>query len=399
MLKSILMNNLYALSLYSRQIAGTIVLFVIARYLSIYDYGLFSSYKALALFWLLFANLGYNEYILVSSQNVIREVRLKIAFFILNAILVFFIIAGISTLIPLESNLLFILVLLRTFFDGVFFSIALPYFQSSKKFNIISYVNIFYSIVMIIIAIISYIFNLSLVNFLLLNICLGVFNFVQVSFYAKINYFLALRHIKELIKKLDKSIFAYIGVLICSYLYAQIPSLYSSTFIPKEDAALYFAAFTIASVISLLIAAQVQKIVPEMIKSSIENIESIIKKELTFIITINSIIFVFFIFTGKLILQLLYGQIYYQNAYFILLILTFSNISIAIAGIYGAYITASGNQRVKIKMQFEAIIISILTLSIFHKFGIYAATLAYLLSATHIGVRYVLKTKQLLKCK
>ena len=399
MLKILLKNNLYALSLYSGQIAGTIVIFVIARYLSVYDYGLFSSYKALALFWLLFANLGYNEYILVSSQNVVREVRLKIAFFILNAILVLSIIAGISTLMPLESNLLFILVLLRTFFDGVFFSIALPYFQASKKFNIISYVNIFYSITMVIIAIISYVFNLSLVNFLLLNICLGIFNFIQVSFYAKINYFIALRHIKELIKRLDKSIFAYIGVLICSYLYAQIPSLYSSTFIPKEDAALYFAAFTIASVISLLITAQVQKIVPEMIKSSIENIENIIKKELAFIITINCIIFMFFIFTGKLILKLLYGQIYYQNAYFILLILTFSNISIAIAGIYGAYITASGNQKVKIKMQFEAIIISILTLSVFHKLGIYAATLAYLLSASHIGVRYVLKTKQLLKYK
>ena len=48
-------------------------------------------------------------------------------------------------------------------------------------------------------------------------------------------------------------------------------------------------------------------------------------------------------------------------------------------------------------MQIEAIIISILTLVIFHQYGIYAAAMAYFLSATHIAIRYVIKTKKMLK--
>ncbi len=397
MIKKILIEQLYPLSLYSRQIAGTFVLLFIARYLSVYDYGLFSSYKTIASFWLLFANIGYNEYILVSSQNIVKEVQLKIGLFIINAIFITLLIAAGSLLSYVESHLIFLLVLLRTFFDSTFFSIVLPYFQSANKFTIISYINIFYSIATIIIAIMSYIMNLSLITFLLLSIILGLFNFIQVSLYAKINYFLTIKHIKRLISKLDKSIFAYIGVVLCSYLYMQIPSLYSSSFIKKEEAAIYFAAFTISTIISLLINAQVQKMVPEMINNSIEKIKIIMKNNMKFIMSINAIVFLFLLLFGKIILKLLYEKDYYINAYPLLLILTISNISIAIAAIYGTYITASGNQHIKIRMQIEAIIISILTLSLFHKYGIYAAAMAYFLSATHIAIRYVIKTKKMLK--
>ena len=84
--KNILNSQLYAISLYARQIAGTFILFVIAHYLSVYDYGLFSSYKNIAMFALLFANLGYSDYILVSSKANVKEVKLKISLFLFNAI-------------------------------------------------------------------------------------------------------------------------------------------------------------------------------------------------------------------------------------------------------------------------------------------------------------------------
>ena len=252
---------------------------------------------------------------------------------------------------------------------------------------------------MILITLVSYKFNFSLTEFLTLNIGLGIFNFIQVSYYAKINYLLAFKYIKRLLNMLDKSIFAYIGVVLCSYLYMQIPSLYSSVFIKKEEAALYFSAFTIASIISLLIIAQVQKMVPEMIKASVDKIKLIIKSNMKFIICINLAIFIFFVFFGKFILKLLYNKEYYTNAYILLLILTLSNISIAIASIYGAYITASGNQHIKIKMQIEAILISIIILILLNKYGIYAAALSYFLSGIHIGIRYTIKAKQLIKNK
>ena len=394
---NILKEQLYPISLYSRQIAGTIVLLFVTRLLSVHDYGLMRSYVAIVSFWLMFANLGFNEYILVSSKNVVREVQLKIGLFIINAILIATLIGIGGLLSPLESKLIFILVLLRTFLDGTFFGIMFPYYQASRRFNLISWINIFYSVMTIIIALISYLLHFSLAKFLFLGIILGLFNFIQCTFYAKINYCLVIRHLKDIFAKIDLSIFAYSGVTLCYYLYNKLPSVYSSLFVTKEDAALFFSAHAIASIIALLIAAQVSKIVPEMINATIDKVKKIINYNLKFILTINTVIFVFFIFFGKILLNLLYGKTYYMQAYPMLLILTFSNISIAIAAIYGAYITASGNQKMKIRMQIEAIFITIISLALFNKYGIYAATLAYFLSATHIGIRYVFVTRNLLK--
>lgn len=395
-IKEILCNNLYALSLYARQIAGTLVLFIIARYLSVYDYGLFSSYKNIAGFWFMFANLGFADYILVSSKANVKEVKLKISLFSLNAILIAILMAFISTFFNLDSHILFYLVVIRTFLDGVFFSLILPYFQATKTFNIIAKINIIYAIFISLIAVISYIFKLSLCKFLLLNVILGLVNFIQCSYYAKINYLLVFKYIQRFYKMIDRSIWAYIGVTIAYFLYAQVPSLYVSTFLSKEQAALYFAAFTIASVIGLLIAAQVQKMMPELIKSSIEEVKTILNKNLKLLLFVTAGLFIFMLIFGKYLLLLLYGQEYYMNAYPVLLILMFGNICVAEAGVYGAYITASGNQKRKIPMQLEATALTIIGLLVLHKLGLYGAALSFLFAAIYISYRYTTFTFKLL---
>lgn len=395
-IRKILCNNLYALSLYARQIAGTIVLFIIARYLSVYDYGLFSSYKNIAAFWFMFANLGFADYILVSSKANVKEVKLKISLFSLNAILIAILMAFISTFFNLDSHILFYLVVIRTFLDGVFFSLILPYFQATKTFNIIAKINIIYAIFISLIAVISYIFKLSLCKFLLLNVILGLVNFIQCSYYAKINYLLVFKYIQRFYKMIDRSIWAYIGVTIAYFLYAQVPSLYVSTFLSKEQAALYFAAFTIASVIGLLIAAQVQKMMPELIKSSIEEVKTILNKNLKLLLFVTAGLFIFMLIFGKYLLLLLYGQEYYMNAYPVLLILMFGNICVAEAGVYGAYITASGNQKRKIPMQLEATALTIIGLLVLHKLGLYGAALSFLFAAIYISYKYTIFTFSLL---
>ena len=397
MIKNKVTYNLYPISLYARQIAGSLILFIIARYLSVYDFGLFSSYKNVAIFCFMFANLDYHNYILVSSKANVKEVQLKISLFLLNAISIGIMIALVSTFFHLDSHILFILVVIRTFFDGTFFSLILPYFQATKTFNTIAKINIIYAVCISTIAIISYIFKLSLYKFLLLNICLGLINFIQCSYFAKINYLLVFNHIKRFCKMLDKSIWAYIGVSIASFLYSQLSSLYVSTFLAKEQAALYFSAFTIASVVGILIAAQVQKMMPDLINNSIENIKLILKKNLKIMLFITGGLFLFMLLFGKLILLLLYGQSYYGNAYPILLILMFGNICVAEAAVYGAYITASGNQKRKIPMQLEATSLTVLGLIILHKFGIYGAAISFLFAAIYISYRYTTFTIKLIK--
>ena len=392
----ILSKFLYPISLYGRQVAGTIVLLVIARYLSVYYYGVFSSYKAICGFILTIACLGYNEYILVSSQKNIENVSQKITLFLSNAFIILLVASLISIFLPLELHLIFILVLIRTFFDNTFFTLILPYFQASNALNTIAKINIIYSLLVIFITTISYIFKLSLLKFLFLSCLIGLINFIHCSKYTKMKYIDFIKKPLFYLKLLDKSILGYIGVIIAFLLYSQIPSLFVSTYLEKEQAALYFSAFTIAGIIGLLITAQNQKIVPEMIKASTQKVQCLIKQNFQFIMTINTLIFIVFLLFGKNILIIIYGQNYYSNGYYLLLIFTISNISLALANIFGSYITASGNQHLKIKYQIFAIIISIFTLILTHKLGIYSAALAYLLSASYIGLAYMQKTKQLL---
>lgn len=387
-LKKFLTNNLYALSLYSRQIAGTIVLFIIARYLSVYDYGLFTSYKSIISFCFMFANMEYANYILVSSQANVKEVKLKISLFLVNAILIGFFIAFFSYFFKLENHLLFILIIIRTFFDSVFFGLILPYFQATKTFNTIAKINIVYSFCIALIAIISYIFKLSLIKFLLLNICLGVINFIQCSYFSKINYFLVINYIKRFIKMLDKSIFGYMGSTIADYLYAQTSSLYVATFLPKEQAALYFSANTIAMIVGLLSAAQTQKMLPDLIKSDIENVKKILKKNLIVVGSILFSVLLLILFFGKLILKLLYGQDYYTNAYPILVIYFLANIFIANGAIFGVYLTAINKQYIKIKLKIETTLVTILGLTLLHNFGVYGAVIALLISSIYVSIRF-----------
>ena len=67
--------------------------------------------------------------------------------------------------------------------------------------------------------------------------------------------------------KLDKTIFSYIGVNFANIITSQLTSLFVSIILLKEQAALYFAAFTIANFITLLNTAQFQKILTEFINN------------------------------------------------------------------------------------------------------------------------------------
>lgn len=381
-------ENLYTFSLYTRQIASTIVLLLIAKYLSIYDFGLFSSYKNIAVFCLLFADLEFSNYILVSSKANIKEVKLKISLFLLNAIFLVMIISFSSIFFKLDNHILFFLVLLRTFFDTTFFGLILPYFQATRKLNTIAKINIIYNICMSLVAIVAYVLKLSLAKFLLLNIGIGVINFLQCSYYAKINYFLVLTYIKRFFKMLDSSIWGYIGSTLTNYMYSQIPSLYVAIFLPKTEAALYFAAYTIASLVNLFSAAQAQKMLPEMINASSKDIKELLRKNLILIWTVLTGVLVFFIIFGKPILNLLYSKAYYTNSYPILILSIISNIFIANGVIFGAYMTAIQRQGAKIRMKLETSVITIIGLCLLYKYGIYGAVTSFFISSIYVTIRY-----------
>lgn len=395
-IKNLLNSQLYTISLYARQISGTVVLLMVTRFLSVYDYGLFRSYGTIAGFCLMFANLGFSDYILVSSKANVQEVKLKILLFLSNAFLLLFLTGFGTSFFNLENYFIFLLVLIRTFFDGTFFSLMLPYYQASSKFNLISYVNIFYSVMTILLAVLCYVCHYNLIKFLLLGIGLGVFNFIQCSYYAKLDYILFFKHFKQVLLKLDKSILYYIGTSFAWFLYAQIPPLFVSLYVRKTEAALFFAAFSIANIIYILVNAQNQKILPELIKSTYEKSKQILYNNLKFILCILLVILLFFVILGRLLLSIIYGSTEYSNANYILIILSLGNMFVAIGAVFGAYITAKNKQKYKIKMMLEASIFTIISLIIMYKLGIYAAAISFLLAAVYAGLRYAIFAHKLL---
>lgn len=393
----LLSSQFFTFSLYSRSIAGTVVLFIIARYLSIHDFGLFTSYKNISYFILMFTNFGFADYILVSSHSKEKIVKLKVSLFLVNAIFVTFLVAVGSLILKINNHLLFALVTFRVFFDSIFFSLILPCFQAAEKFNLIAKINLIYSVGISIIAFFSYYLKLSLQLFLVLNIVLGTINFIQCSYILKIRYLSVILRIKNYTGLVDKKIFFFIGTTLACFLYSQIPSFYVSTHLKKEQAALFFAAFTISSVVTLIVQAETQKMVPKMIKSSFQQSKAIIQKRLFFLLTITGIIFLLSIFFGKEILLIIYKQEYYVEAYSIMILLMFGNILFAEASIYGSFLTAIGKQKDKMKMQIEASIATVVLLIILNDYGLIGPTLSFISGTFVIAVRYTMYTIVTLK--
>ena len=396
-LKNLITSNLYAVSLYSRKIAGAFSVFFIARYLSVYDYGLYSSYANLASYLLLIANLGYNEFILVSSNNEAKMVKIKQTFFIGMAVLITALYVIVSAFVPMEDHFVFALVMVKSFFDGTFFALVLPYFQASKKFKQIGIINILYSIVSIVIAVCALILKLSLVKYLIIYLVLGVINFVQCSFYIKINYFKFFKLFRNVGKIIDKRIIPYMTSSALLLTRISLPSLVVATLFPKETAALFFASNNIATIPSLFALAQLQQILPEMINKSKDEVIRVMKKSALVIFYINAVVVVFLLLFGKNLLLLIYNKEYYLNGYPVLVLLSVITLLNGVSGVLATYLTASGNQKFNQRCQVEGFIISVVSLAVLYRFGIYAILLFYFILMAYFLPRYLIFIRRYLK--
>ncbi len=388
-----LKSNLYTVSLYARKIAGAFSVFVIARYLSVHDYGIYSSYSNIAAYLLIFACLGFNEYILVSSKNNVKDVRIKQGYFIIFALLLTFLYIFFSHFFPMEQKLIFKLILLKSFFDGTFFALALPYFQVSKKFIYIALINLFYSLGVFVIALISYLLKLSLVNFLILCVVLGVMNFIQCSVGTKINYLLALIKLNRFHEFIDSDFkyFAITALILVTQ--AQLYTVCISVSLPKEQAALFFAAFNVVNIIQLFAVAQIQQIMPEMMTLTGEKLKRSIIKAQKLLFSVFAFLIIFFVLFGKTLLHIIYSNDYYLNSYPILIVLSLVNLT-NLAGIYGCAVSAKGMQKQKFKIQIQILLVAILAVFALFKFGMWGFICSYAVSSTFSFVRYFIFCKK-----
>ena len=147
----------------------------------------------------------------------------------------------------------------------------------------------------------------------------------------------------------------------------------------------------------LLISAQTQKMVPEMIKNTVSNVRKILYENLKFIMLITGTLFVFMVLFGKIVLKLVYGQDYYMNGYCVLLILMLSNIVLAESSIFGAHIVASNNVNKVLPILLRTSGIAILSLFILRGFGIYGAATSFFIASVYLAYEYTIYSNKLLK--
>lgn len=112
------------------------------------------------------------------------------------------------------------------------------------------------------------------------------------------------------------------------------------------------------------------------------------KKSALIIFYINLGIIIFLAIFGKQILVLLYGKEFYTNSYILLLLISAIMMISGVSGILGYFITARGFQKFKLKCQIEFIILSIISISIFFKYGIYALVCVFVLVQLYAIPRY-----------
>lgn len=385
-------KNIYTTSLYLRRVASAVIVFCLARYLTVETYGLYSSYANIAGILLLITNFGFNEYILVSSKSEVKQVRLKLSFFLLLANILVCLILICSNCVPLDNKRIFSLVIIRNFLDSTFFALILTYYQASHKFNIISTINIIYSISLILIVLFCYRYQLTLDIFLMMCIAIGLTNYLYSYLTAKLNFTMVIKHLKKYIKMIDKQLIYYGLVMVTVLLYYQLPSLYVSVFIDKTSAAIYFAAFNIFSILLLISSSQVQQIMPDMIKANNNEIKTLITKNILYISIINIAILIFFIFFGKWLLSLLYGKPEYQMSYQLLIIGAFGNLFMSAGGILACFMTAKGFQKKKFQYQIECLFVVASLIFLLRDLGITGAVCAYCLISIYVFIRYLIFT-------
>lgn len=385
----------YTVSLFLRRLSSALIVFLLARYITVNEFGLYTSFLNIAGILLLITNFGFNEFLLVKSKNNKKDVHDSIHGFILLSILLFLVIIICSLFFNINNKFFLILILVKVFLENQIGIILLTYFQSINDLKFVSITNILYSILIIFAALISNLLKLNLEIFLIINIFIAfLIAFVQLII-IKVNLLAYLKKFLYFLKTLDKSLIYFGFVMITVALYMQTPSLIVSCFLPKDEVAIYFAAYNISSILLLISVSQLQKILPKLISFNITNIGNLIKSNLISISIINLIIIIIFIAFGKQFLLLIYSDSLYLKSYTILLVLSGSNFFQSINGILATLLTARGFQKQKLIFQIEFIIFGlILAFILINKFGAVGAALTYLLMYVYGIIRYLIFIKK-----
>ncbi len=384
---------IYTFSIIARRLSSFLINLMIARIVSIQEFGDYSNYIILSTYFLLLTEMGYSEYILLKSkQN--NNLNFLLTNFISLSFFTFFVITLISSLFY-ESYLL-TLVLGKVYLDIYLNKLLLTHYQYKDHLKQYAYLNIGLSISLLLAIAFFWVSPISLEHMLLfIDIILLGFVFIVLKKTNVKSKFINLTKFKQYF---NKEFLYYALSSITVPLYMQLPLVIMTFFVPKDDIAIFFIAYSISSVMLLVSTSINQQYLPKLIHNSEVNFSEYIKPPIILLLLFNLIVILFFIFFGEYFLSELFDKPQYIEANIFIILLMIANLFQSISGLVALYLVSKGLMKKKFFIHIELIIIAFLiSFILINNYSIIGVALSYIFLYLYTFFRYVTIVNKMIK--
>lgn len=379
-------SNLYTVSLLVQKAAVAIVGILLARTLSVYEFGLFSVYLNYGFFLLLVTNFGFSQYLVVSARGRLDLLQARIGGFIELALLTTASITAIASLVADQYATILALVLVKSFIENRLSLIFLSYFQVSNRFRVVSLLSLAYSCALLSIGAGTYLLSWPLKYFLVFNVSIGILH-TLVNFLIIRPAWLSPYGLWQFIRDLESKLVYYGFSMVTASLYLMIPGLCAAALFKKELVAVYFAIYNIAYPLILVTIARSHNIIPQLVVADRKNSLSIIRTSAAYLCGFNLIALILLGSWGRKLLLMVYGKSEYVLGYPLLLAFLVGNVFLSGAYILSSFMIAHDQQKQKLIIQCQGILVVSICCWLFSS-SLMGLALAYMCVAGFMLVQY-----------
>jgi len=379
---------LFTASVFSKRIVNFLLNIILARIISLQDFGEYSSFIIIASYILLITEFGYSEYTLIKGkQN--NNFSFLLSNFVLISIITFILISLMS--MTFELNLIFLLVLGKVYMEVFLNKLLLTHYQYSHNFKVYSLVGLIYSVFVFFMCIYIFYFPLELSRILLIINIFLLCSILILFKTASINFKLV--NLSFFVKSLNKDLLHYGLSSVTVTVYMLSPLLIMTYLLTKEQVGIFYVAYMIASVMILFSVAINQQYLPKIIGQK-NDFYILISKPLKLLLILNILMFILFYLFGEFILSVLFQKEDFIETNKYLLLLIVSNLFQSISGLLAMYLVGNDLLKKKFSFHLEFIVVSlIVSFPFIYSFELYGVTISYIVIYLYVLFRYFIFIK------
>lgn len=383
---------MFTISNLFRRGANYLFTILLARSISVLDFGSYSVYVNIFGAVLLITNFGFSEYLLVNSKEEEQKNK-NLHSFILASLFLFSAILLSLLIFKTDDKYLAVLVLFKMFFETSIYNILLSYHQVEKKLIVMTATNLALGFSVILLSLLFYFKGASIQTYLF-YITLS-YSIILISILIKIKFkVISLKHALSYLTNKAPELKYYGVSMITVPIYMMAPTVIGTIILPNKEIAQYQIAFSVANILLLISVSLLQEGYTTFLshQNNPQALVRSLKHRGTKIVSINLFLLILFIVFGESFLLLVYKKEAYLSAYYPLVLLLIANLIFMIASIAAVLMVVLKLQKEKAKYHLEFIIISAILGTLFtYNFGIIGLAVSYILLYSYSAFRYLIK--------